>query len=277
MFSVFMFSCGTDEEPVEADVLGCTDPNSINYNPDANKDDGSCKVIPEKNTPLLTLWTSTEDWSCGQYGIPTINQLESENADVVFLTCHGSGSDFHNSLGATFADKVLNIRRVPRIYVNDQGLWHLDTERNVEDVYKYMKEVEEQPVMAGIYGEYELPFAARATCSLWVKFFQPYNQKESGELRMAVYLLEDGLIARQAASRAEEIPHSHLIIEPATAGLGTLLKPDAFATGDVIELEYKRTIEVVKNTDNMKVIAVLLKYANGIEIVNSAYLNFVSN
>lgn len=269
-----MFSCDK-EEPVVEDVLGCTDPNSINFNADATKDDGSCKVIPEKNTPLVTQWTSTEDWSCGQYGVPTIDQLESENADVVFLNLHGPGSDLTNSLGVTFADAVLNTRRIPRLYVNDQGLWHMDTERNVEDVYKYIKEVEEAPVMAGIYGEYELPFASRATCSLWVKFFQPYNQTESGELRMAVYLLEDGLIARQAASLSVDIPHDHLIIEPVTATLGTLMRPAAVSEGDVIEMELKRTIEVVKNTDNMRVIAVLLKYANGIEIVNSAYVNRV--
>ena len=37
--SLILFSCKKDKEP---DVSGCTDPNAVNYNPNATKDDGSC-------------------------------------------------------------------------------------------------------------------------------------------------------------------------------------------------------------------------------------------
>jgi len=37
--SLILFSCKKDKKP---DVSGCTDPNAVNYNPNATKDDGSC-------------------------------------------------------------------------------------------------------------------------------------------------------------------------------------------------------------------------------------------
>ena len=41
-------SCGDDEEPVEMDVMGCTDANAENYNANANVDDGSCVYARDK-------------------------------------------------------------------------------------------------------------------------------------------------------------------------------------------------------------------------------------
>ena len=40
--------------PPEEEILGCTDETAINYNPDANTDDGSCEYNPwsEETSPL---------------------------------------------------------------------------------------------------------------------------------------------------------------------------------------------------------------------------------
>ena len=49
-----------DDQP----VYGCTDPEAVNYNPDATDDDGSCVVVPEcgENEWLAVATLTTEMW-----------------------------------------------------------------------------------------------------------------------------------------------------------------------------------------------------------------------
>jgi len=41
VFAFLAFSCGGDDDNSSI-ILGCTDPTSINYDANANTDDGSC-------------------------------------------------------------------------------------------------------------------------------------------------------------------------------------------------------------------------------------------
>jgi len=57
--SFLIFSCGSDDDvtTVPDPVLGCTDPDAINYNSDATEDDGSCEYNPAFSGELL--WIKT--------------------------------------------------------------------------------------------------------------------------------------------------------------------------------------------------------------------------
>ncbi|MGB6038029.1 MAG: T9SS type A sorting domain-containing protein, partial [Cryomorphaceae bacterium] len=52
---------GVNAEGCEEVVLGCTDPEAINYNPDATEDDGSCEYF-ECETNEVTVVIFTENW-----------------------------------------------------------------------------------------------------------------------------------------------------------------------------------------------------------------------
>ncbi len=54
-------SFGVNAEGCEEEVLGCTDPEALNYNPDATEDDGSCEYFEcENNEVMIVIFT--ENW-----------------------------------------------------------------------------------------------------------------------------------------------------------------------------------------------------------------------
>lgn len=54
---------------------GCTDPKSVNYNPDAKEDDGSCLYPEQKVVPWVLEFTSTCCPPCGEWGHETMASL----------------------------------------------------------------------------------------------------------------------------------------------------------------------------------------------------------
>ncbi len=53
-----LFSCGSDDDTTSPEVIiGCTDTEAINYNPNATEDNGSCEYAPEFSGNLL--WVKT--------------------------------------------------------------------------------------------------------------------------------------------------------------------------------------------------------------------------
>ncbi|MCZ4407661.1 T9SS type A sorting domain-containing protein [Cryomorphaceae bacterium 1068] len=52
---------GVNAEGCEEVVLGCTDPEALNYNPDATEDDGSCEYFECENNEVMVV-VFTENW-----------------------------------------------------------------------------------------------------------------------------------------------------------------------------------------------------------------------
>ena len=91
VFAVGFSACKKDKgaDP----VLGCMDSGSLNFNPLATSDDGSC-VIPEQVQKALVLQvTSTECSPCGSWGGPTLNALVANNLGKVVPMALHSGDD----------------------------------------------------------------------------------------------------------------------------------------------------------------------------------------
>ena len=84
VFAFLAFSCGGDADNSSI-ILGCTDPTSINYDANANTDDGSC--IDEATYSLIGTWsgtvTDTEDNSQGQLTL-VLNSNATGSIDVVW-------------------------------------------------------------------------------------------------------------------------------------------------------------------------------------------------
>ncbi|MBT0606957.1 MbnP family protein [Aequorivita echinoideorum] len=55
MFAVFAIGCNSDDDS-SAEILGCMDPDSINFNPEANTDDGSCSYLKNVTFNFTQNW-----------------------------------------------------------------------------------------------------------------------------------------------------------------------------------------------------------------------------
>ncbi|MBW8051242.1 MAG: hypothetical protein FVQ77_13055 [Cytophagales bacterium] len=94
--SLILFSCKKDKEP---DVSGCTDPNAVNYNPNATKDDGSC--VSQSAIQSLTDNTIAERIFAEVF--PVVNQVglseaAGNTAAITCATITSSGASYPKTL-----------------------------------------------------------------------------------------------------------------------------------------------------------------------------------
>jgi len=72
-------------------VYGCMDPSSLNYNPSATIDDGSCIKPEAKVRSMVLVFTATGCQYCGQWGYKTFNALkEKYGSNIVPVAVHTS-------------------------------------------------------------------------------------------------------------------------------------------------------------------------------------------
>ncbi len=74
------FGCSNDDDSTEPQVLGCIDPSSLNYNPAANTDDGSCTY--EKTVTF----TFTQNWAGTAVTAADFNSSIYQNEANNFVT-----------------------------------------------------------------------------------------------------------------------------------------------------------------------------------------------
>ncbi|MCX6273252.1 MAG: Omp28-related outer membrane protein [Bacteroidetes bacterium] len=97
LLGLFLAACS--EHKVETDTLGCTDPNSLNYNKDANIDDGSCLKIEKKQYGFIIEYTAAWCVYCGgTNGAVKMHELY-KTGNVVAIAAHAANGDPMNNAG----------------------------------------------------------------------------------------------------------------------------------------------------------------------------------
>ncbi|MAP80275.1 MAG: hypothetical protein CL526_04210 [Aequorivita sp.] len=79
IFILTIVGCSNNDEP-ETEIVGCTDPTALNYNPAANTDDGSCTY--EKNITI----SFTQNWDGNEISAADLNTTEFVNEAGNLLT-----------------------------------------------------------------------------------------------------------------------------------------------------------------------------------------------
>lgn len=109
VMAVFAISCGNDDD-AQPEVLGCTDPSSLNYNPDANTDDGSCiSAVLGCTDPTSSNYNpdaNTDDGSCAYE--KTVTFAFTQNWDGNRVTA----ADFNSTVYQNTAGNYLTISKL---------------------------------------------------------------------------------------------------------------------------------------------------------------------
>lgn len=108
VMTVFAISCGKDDSQPE--VLGCTDPSSLNYNPGATKDDGTCEYevlgCTDPASSNYNPLANTDDGSCIYAKSVTFNFTQNWDGQSV------TNADFNTTVFSNEFGSFLNISKL---------------------------------------------------------------------------------------------------------------------------------------------------------------------
>lgn len=274
--ALFILSCDkTEEEPdgttEEVKVKGCMDPESLTYNPEATEDDGSCKFVVKKNNPVVADVSATWCGPCGQYGIPAFEAISKELGDrIVAVNCQAARSTLATEASLALSAAVFKTTSIPKFFANHNafGVYTTD-EANVSAASQFVNQIEAETVEAAMYGEFSMEAPYNAKAKVWTKFFEAAE----GTYQLGVYLLEDGLIAKQNGG-ADDQEHNHVLKGALSDNLGTVLAKTTFAADEVVEMDFEKSFYTVKDVEKTHVVAILFteNADKSLKIVNSVNL-----
>jgi hypothetical protein len=228
----FLYSCSNDKNQ-----KGCTDMMALNYNPKAKINDGSCRYgninfnptghghtditggggggntnpsigtlnVPQKNMGLIILKTALWCGPCGSQGHPTFVQVYTENKDKA-VSMKVNSSD---ALSVSYIDNAMSsnfgISGIPNfVAVNNFDAWPASTiNSEVNQHFSNDVVISNGSARARFVGD-KVEIDGRA------RFFKDV----SGDYFMAIYLLEDGVIAEQSGYTGDNAPmatHNNLV------------------------------------------------------------------
>lgn len=164
---------------------GCTDPNSLAFDVEAKKDDGSCTEPVAAKKALVFKMTATWCPYCGDWGATYSTNISNDYADCQVIGLHGDnefGSDIVDAVEATLAP-------------NGRPHFYLGT-TDISNNYSMLSSA-----VAGELAEaVEVSMAMESSTSgstMNIRVQSKWLGSVAGEYKLAVYILEDGQVAEQ--------------------------------------------------------------------------------
>lgn len=254
-------SCEKEPDPVK----GCTAEDAINYSPDATADDGTCKHVAEKQTPIVSKTTATWCPPCGGWGWTLFGELYSAvHGKALIFTTYGSSSskmyhktagDFYSSWapGAGWPAFTANGKNETQ-YSAQGGIYTGLTKERVLAVVDSTVAV--MPVV-------NTGFTVNKEGDEWkitskTKFFKP----TSGEYYLGFYVIEDKVMEVQAGhpeGNNTKVEHHHVLRAPVTSSFGDMIASGDIAAGEAMEKNASITINPDWNPANTYIVAMLFK------------------
>jgi len=269
-------SCNNDSDDQDIpEVLGCTDPESANYNPDATISDNSCLYTVKENVPLISKVTATWCPPCGENGMPGFKRiLNGLSGTFTAVSCHVSRSLFFNESSEAFLNYSLKRYVTPTILTNHyvSGAYS-DPESTLKYAQRYSDSVRSKPVVAALVGTstYELnELRYDISADVWAQFFEPTEDVH----KIAILIIQDSISNFQNGSPNDRM-HRNILNGYVGDEFAVTLKKSSFQKGESEGIHVEGPSRMTDMT-KVHVIAILFKETEDrLEIVNTRKLEFV--
>jgi hypothetical protein len=192
---------------------GCTDPNSLAFNPEAKKDDGSCTNPSSVKKALVFKKTATWCPYCGDWGATYSTNIMTDYSDCQVIQLHGD-SDFETTVGDAIMD-ALPSAGWPHFYLGTTDI--------SSNSYSELSSGVSAEVGASVEVAMAMEHSTSGT-AMNIRVQSQWTGSSSGEYFLAVYILEDGQVAEQDIAGQPSDPnwvHNHVLrAEASSAAFG---------------------------------------------------------
>lgn len=124
LISILFFSCQESTLLVDDGhaIKGCTDPVSVNYNPDAIINDGSCVYIDSVQNSIFGKFTATWCGPCGGWGVTSFESIYNTNKGRALAVSLQVNDALTNGQNGPLVDEFSSkwqYTGTPNFFVND--------------------------------------------------------------------------------------------------------------------------------------------------------------
>jgi len=234
------------------------DPNSVNYNADANVDDASCVNIAKVQNSLFFKYTATWCGPCGDWGAPAFEEVyDAKKGDILAFTVQVN-DDFTTPLNQPILDSFAlrwNYSGTPNFVVNNTLLG-----TSYSGAYTQIDANAAVTPVAGVGLRWSVgggPNIGKLNIDAYTKFFSA----TSGTYRMGIYVLYKKVVNPQLVD-ATEVPdfeHHHVMLGSVNGVWGEKVAEGTITADKISHLGYVFEYDPSWNIAQIEIQAILWK------------------
>lgn len=279
LFSVlFILSCKKNNEIFDEKdhatsnsiVYGCTDTNALNYNSNANTDEGCIYEtdITEEQKALGIYFTSTGCPSCGSFGTASFENIVTTNTpNVIPMAIHvkygdpyiiDESDEFADIVGYTFITPYYFIGEDDIMAISGGGINLQQTYNNAANRVNTI--INEEP---DVNATSKLVFQDG---QLRVYYSSKFFKSVSGDYSLALYLLEDETAYPQASGSGNPYYHQYVLRAAINGTVGESIVENGSNAGQ--NFIGSKTLDVPENWDGNNMYALAVIWKDGNKVIN---------
>ena len=259
---ISLLSCTKEKETIDPAINNSGVSNDVNLN---------LSITQDQNATMF-FYTSTGCPGCGSWGAPTFkNLIYTQNPNVTPIAVHIKYNDpYITETSEAIANNRTGQFYTPQIHVGNKNIVILETgaingNASVQQAKDSVSSTSSKAPLASCGSIYQVN-----NSTLTVKYGVEFHQQITGELYVAAYILEDGIISSQAGiSLLAE--HNDVIRLSADGNhFGSLIKNGTINVGENYENQVTIPIDSKWNVSNLKIATVLWEKVGGEYIVSNS-------